>query len=223
MAKNSNTEEYIYLTIPIQYTSTYKKIMIVLSEYGEDMLKDCKATCKDRNSNIIDCFNMFNSALAAYQLGKVKLADTIIKYIDAKLIQIYGGSIPVEPGPIPPPADDKFWYIGQLNATASQFEQLTVEELLASAVGYKASVKQVDFHINNSCWYMMIRADMSVVSASYTAGGITSLFDKQEIESGFGDTARHDDVEIGGVTYHVYVNRNYYLIDSNASGVINIE
>lgn len=90
--------QYIYATIPAEYICVYHRILIMLADYGIDMLKDCKATCKDRNSGVIECFNMFNSAVAAYQLAKgstdskyYKLATTLIKYIKTKINQIYGG------------------------------------------------------------------------------------------------------------------------------------
>lgn len=83
--------EYVYLTIPAEYICVYHKILAMLADYGEEMLQDCKANCTDRNSNVIECFNMFNSAIAARKLGKDKLAETIIKYIKAKINQIYKG------------------------------------------------------------------------------------------------------------------------------------
>ena len=46
--------EYVYVTIPAEYICVYHRILVMLADYGEDMLKDCKATCKDRNSNVID-------------------------------------------------------------------------------------------------------------------------------------------------------------------------
>ena len=84
--------EYIYITIPAEYICVYHRILAMLADFGEDMLKDCKATCKERNSNAIDCFNMFNAAVAARKLGKTKLAETLIKYIKAKINQIYSGA-----------------------------------------------------------------------------------------------------------------------------------
>ena len=83
--------EYIYVTVPAEYICVYHRILAMLADYGEDMLKDCKASCTDRNSNVIDCFNMFNAAVAARKLGKDKLAETIIKYVKAKINQIYKG------------------------------------------------------------------------------------------------------------------------------------
>lgn len=83
--------EYIYVTIPAEYICVYHRILAMLADYGEDMLKDCKASCTDRNNNVIDCFNMFNAAVAARKLGKDKLAETLIKYIKAKINQMYRG------------------------------------------------------------------------------------------------------------------------------------
>lgn len=83
--------EYIYVTVPAEYICVYHRILAMLADFGEDMLKDCKASCTDRNSGVIECFNMFNAAVAARKLGKDKLAETLIKYIKAKINQIYGG------------------------------------------------------------------------------------------------------------------------------------
>lgn len=83
--------EYVYITIPAEYICVYHKILAMLADYGVEMLQDCKASCKDRNSNVIECFNMFNSAVAARKLGQDKLAETLIKYIKAKINQIYKG------------------------------------------------------------------------------------------------------------------------------------
>lgn len=83
--------EYVYVTIPSEYICVYHRILAMLADYGEDMLKDCKASCTDRNSNVIECFNMFNAAVAARKLGKDKLAETLIKYIKAKINQMYRG------------------------------------------------------------------------------------------------------------------------------------
>lgn len=84
--------EYIYVTIPAEYICVYHRILAMLADYGEDMLKDCKASCTDKNSGVIECFNMFNAAVAARKLGKSKLAETLIKYIKAKINQIYQGN-----------------------------------------------------------------------------------------------------------------------------------
>ena len=83
--------EYVYVTIPAEYICVYHRILAMLADFGEDMLKDCKASCTDRNSGVIECFNMFNAAVAARKLNKLKLAETLIKYIKEKINMIYGG------------------------------------------------------------------------------------------------------------------------------------
>lgn|SRR5574344_2111757 len=92
MSKIKEVElEYVYVTIPADYICVYHRILAMLADYGEEMLKDCKASCTDRNSSVIECYNMFNAAVAARKLGKDKLAETLIKYIKAKINQIYQG------------------------------------------------------------------------------------------------------------------------------------
>src|SRR5574344_3074371 len=83
--------EYVYVTIPAEYICVYHRILAMLADFGEEMLKDCKASCTDRNSSVIECYNMFNAAVAARKLGKDKLAETLIKYINAKINQMYRG------------------------------------------------------------------------------------------------------------------------------------
>lgn len=84
--------EYVYVTVPAEYICVYHRILAMLADYGEDMLKDCKASCTDRNSGVIECFNMFNAAVAARRLNKLKLAETLIKYIKEKINMIYQGN-----------------------------------------------------------------------------------------------------------------------------------
>lgn len=83
--------EYIYVTVPAEYICVYHRILAMMADYGEEMLKNCKASCTDKNNNVIECFNMFNAAVSARKLGKSKLAETIIKYVKAKINQIYKG------------------------------------------------------------------------------------------------------------------------------------
>lgn len=83
-----NTYDWVYTIVPYDYIPVYHAILEMMSSYGEAMLKDCKAKCADKNENVIDCYNMFNGAVASYRTGKKKLADTIIKYLKAKIKQI---------------------------------------------------------------------------------------------------------------------------------------
>lgn len=81
--------EYVYVTIPADYICVYHRILSLLADYGMEMLQDCKASCSDKNSGVIECFNMFNSAVAARKLGNAKLASLLINYVKAKLNQLY--------------------------------------------------------------------------------------------------------------------------------------
>lgn len=83
--------EYVYITIPAEYICVYHRILAMLADYGEEMLMDCKASCTDKNSGVIECFNMFNAAVAARKLGKTSLANTLINYIKEKINMIYSG------------------------------------------------------------------------------------------------------------------------------------
>lgn len=81
--------EYVYITIPAEYVCIYNRLLILLSDYGLEMLKECKAACSERNIQVIECFNMFNAAIAAHKLNLNKEAETIIKYVEAKLNMLY--------------------------------------------------------------------------------------------------------------------------------------
>ena len=74
--------EYVYITIPKDYVCIYTKILIMFVDFGLDLLNDCKASCNDKNRKIIDCYNMFNAAIAARQLNETKQAEVLIKYVE---------------------------------------------------------------------------------------------------------------------------------------------
>lgn len=76
---------YSYLDVPSKYNCVYKKLLIKLSDLGVDMIKDCTSTCKGINRQVINCWNMFQSACAAYTLGYWKQADLLINYINSSL------------------------------------------------------------------------------------------------------------------------------------------
>ena len=91
-AENNTVEinpEYVYMTIPAEYICTYHKILVLLADYGLDMLNDCQAGCTNQNKSIINCFNMFNAAVAARKLGLTKQAETIMKYVNGQLNLIH--------------------------------------------------------------------------------------------------------------------------------------
>lgn len=85
------TTEYIYLTIPQEYVCVYHKLLILMSNIGKEIMSDCQSTCKGNNKYIIDCWNMFQSAIACRQLDKTKEADLLINYIKQQINLLYKG------------------------------------------------------------------------------------------------------------------------------------
>lgn len=81
--------KYIYFYIPAEYMGIYHKLLILLSNYGESMLKDCSAFCTDENINIIKLFNLFVTACNTKKNKLHNTADTIISYINESLINLY--------------------------------------------------------------------------------------------------------------------------------------
>ena len=82
----------LYLTIPADYVCTYHKLLVYLADFGKELLNDCSASCKGNNRTIIDCWNLFQSALACRALGQDKQAGLFINYIDKQLEQVYKGT-----------------------------------------------------------------------------------------------------------------------------------
>lgn len=82
---------YVFLTIPAEWVCVYHKLLVYMSDFGIDIIKDCSAICNSKNKNIVTCWNLFQSALAARELGKGKEAEFFIKYIKEQLELQYSG------------------------------------------------------------------------------------------------------------------------------------
>ena len=81
--------EFVYLMIPSEWTCLYHRLLVYLADLGIDIVKDCSASCNNKNQNIIFCWNLFQSAVAARQLGNNQQADFFIKYITEQLNLTY--------------------------------------------------------------------------------------------------------------------------------------
>lgn len=84
--------QFVYMMIPSEYVCVYHKLLVYLSDFGKELLGDCSAACRGSNKTVIDCWNVFQSAVACYNLGKFNEANTYIKYINAQLDLIYRGT-----------------------------------------------------------------------------------------------------------------------------------
>ena len=81
--------EYLYLTIPAEYVCTYHKLLVYLADFGKALLDDCSADCKNDNRNIIECWNLFQSAVVCRTIGQDKQANLFIDYINKRIDKVY--------------------------------------------------------------------------------------------------------------------------------------
>lgn len=78
-------EEMVYLNIPKAWEDVYLLLLKVVSESGEAILNDCSYGCKGDGSILFNCWNIFQSACAAYALGDNKRANLYIDYVKKQL------------------------------------------------------------------------------------------------------------------------------------------
>lgn len=76
---------YRYMTIPGEYLDVYKTLLYALSKIGKQIMDDCAYSCKQSGHNIFVCWQLFQSAIAAYNIGETKKATLFINYIKAQL------------------------------------------------------------------------------------------------------------------------------------------
>lgn len=84
--------KYVYMMIPTEYVCVYHKLLVYLADFGKALLSDCSAACRGNSKTIVDCWNMFQSALACKALGRDKEAQLYIDYIKAQLKLVYKGT-----------------------------------------------------------------------------------------------------------------------------------
>ena len=83
--------EYVYITIPKEQIHLYHRLMSLMADYGEAKLKDCTAECLRNNQLVINAFNVFNAAIGALNNHREKLAETLFKYVNATIDNLYKG------------------------------------------------------------------------------------------------------------------------------------
>jgi len=82
------SNDFIYLKLPNEYDCIYKELIKALSNTGIKGLLDCNkklpcsiGTCGYTTEELMDSWNMFQIACAAYELEEVEKADKIINFI----------------------------------------------------------------------------------------------------------------------------------------------
>lgn len=85
MDSNILNTEFVFTSVPLVWFRTYHKILELLACYGERKVvnPNCKCTCN--GNTVLECYDLFKSAVAAYNLGKKEEGNKIIKYIDCLL------------------------------------------------------------------------------------------------------------------------------------------
>lgn len=91
---------YIYLVIPAEFECVYSKLLVRMTDLGLDIIKDCSASCRGVNRQIFNCWNIFQAACTAHELGEVTKANFMINYIKAQL-NITCGDDPEPPIDVP--------------------------------------------------------------------------------------------------------------------------
>lgn len=77
----SDNNKFVFLKVPIKWTEIYNKLLILMSNRGIDMIKDCNASCDGETKKLIECWNQFNAACAAYAIGQESEAKILIKIL----------------------------------------------------------------------------------------------------------------------------------------------
>ena len=81
--------KYSYLKIPLDYVCVYNKLAYCLLAYGIDIIKDCSASCKQANKDIVEYWNLFQLAVICYDKGEVEKAEYFINHIKNNLDKLY--------------------------------------------------------------------------------------------------------------------------------------
>lgn len=81
--------KYPYLKIPLEYVCVYNKLAYCLYAYAIDIIKDCSASCKTNNKNIIELWNLFQLAIVCFEKNEIDKADYFMDYIKSNLDKIY--------------------------------------------------------------------------------------------------------------------------------------
>ena len=76
-----------------------------MSTWGQELLDDCTASCKGANRDILNCWNLFQSAILAYEYGDATKANYIVGYI-SEILNSPTPSPSPNPDPTPTPTPD---------------------------------------------------------------------------------------------------------------------
>lgn len=103
--EDSENDEWVFLKVPVDYQYIFEQLLTRMSTWGQELLDDCTASCKGANRDILNCWNLFQSAILAYEYGDVTKANYIVGYISEVLNSPTPSPSP-NPDPTPTPTPD---------------------------------------------------------------------------------------------------------------------
>lgn len=77
--------EFIYTYVPLVWYRTYHKILELLVCYGEKKVINPKCKCAGGDNTVLECYDLFQCAIAAYNLDKQEEGQSIIDNIESLL------------------------------------------------------------------------------------------------------------------------------------------
>lgn len=83
--EDSLSDEWVYLKVPAVYQCVFTKLLDRMSTWGQELLDDCTTSCKGKNRNILNSWNLFQAAVIAYEYGNITKADAIVDNITKTL------------------------------------------------------------------------------------------------------------------------------------------
>lgn len=86
---NDENKKRVYLEIPIDYICVYNKLKYLIYNYGIDLINDCSSSCKPKNQEIVNCWNLFQLAITNYNNDNITDANNIINNIKDKINKLY--------------------------------------------------------------------------------------------------------------------------------------
>lgn len=86
---NNENKKRVYLEIPIDYICVYNKLKYLIYNYGIDLINDCSSSCKPKNQEIVNCWNLFQLAVTNYNNDNITDANNIINNIKDKINKLY--------------------------------------------------------------------------------------------------------------------------------------
>lgn len=96
MSETTPNTDIVQFIIPDIYVNAYHRLLNLMVSYGLDLLKDCKAGCNAKNRKLIECWNIFQSACAAYNIEQPRASEVLFNFVVEQINILYGETIPSE-------------------------------------------------------------------------------------------------------------------------------